>query len=119
MWFPGGETLTAQAVVRSIHESFPFVRCFPSIEGWGLHLLASENPITSIDPQKITARMPESAKKDLLEWYYPSQDVTPYINRILSNEVSIPSMLNPDLKIQITDDQPFNEYYLLRQWGMR
>jgi len=25
-------------------------------------------------------------------------------------------MLNPDRKIQITDDQPFNEYYLLRVW---
>jgi hypothetical protein len=34
---------------------------------------------------------------------------------VLSREMPIARMLNPDLRVQITDDQPFNEYYLLRQ----
>ena len=68
MWFPGGEYQTEQAVIRSINESFPHVRCFPSVEGWGIHLLASMEPIARLDPAQLAARMPANAKKDLLEW---------------------------------------------------
>jgi spermidine synthase len=114
MWFPGGELLTAQAVIRSIHESFPYVRCFPSVEGWGIHLLASMEPIERFDPVQLAARMPADAKKDLLEWNN-SQDAPAYLARVITNECSIPSSLNPDFNIQITDDRPFNEYFLLRQ----
>ena len=52
-WFPGGENVTVQAVVRSVHESFPCVRSFPSVEGWGLHLLASLEPIEALDARAI------------------------------------------------------------------
>ncbi len=114
MWFPGGEMLTAQAVIRSIHESFPYVRCFPSVEGWGIHLLASMEPIAQLDPAQLAARMPAAAKKDLLEWN-DSQDAAAYLARVITNEVSVPSSLNPDLNVQVTDDQPFNEYFLLRR----
>jgi spermidine synthase len=114
MWFPGGELLTAQAVIRSIHESFPYVRCFPSVEGWGIHLLASMEPIERFDPVQLAARMPAGAKKDLLEWNN-SQDAPAYLARVITNEYSIPLSLNPDFNIHITDDRPFNEYFLLRQ----
>ena len=114
MWFPGGEMLTAQAVIRSIHESFPYVRCFPSVEGWGIHLLASMEPIEQLDPERLAARMPDAAKKDLLEWN-DSKNVQAYLGLVISNEYSIPISLNPDRDVQITDDQPFNEYFLLRR----
>jgi spermidine synthase len=115
MWFPGGEVLTAQAVVRSIHETFPYVRCFPSIQGWGIHLLASEKPIEMLDADQLLARMPESARRDLLEWKPAITPQADYINQVLTNEYSLPRLLNPDLQIQITDDQPYNEYFLLRR----
>jgi spermidine synthase len=116
MWFPGGEGefLTAQAVVRSIHESFPYVRGFPSVEGWGLHLLASEEPIEKFDPAQLAARMPATAKQDLLEWNN-SQNAAGYLALVTTNEYSLPAILNPDLNVQVTDDRPFNEYFLLRQ----
>jgi spermidine synthase len=117
MWFPGGEVLTSQAVIRSINESFPHVRCFPSVAGWGVHLLASSEPIEQLDANQLAARMPESAKKDLLEWY-DSQDVPAYIGRVVNSEYFVPGLLNPDPEIQITDDQPYNEYFLLRQVGL-
>jgi len=113
MWFPGGELLTEQAVVRSIHESFPYVRCFRSVEGWGIHLLASSEPLERLDANQLAARMPESAKQDLLEWN-DSQDAPAYIGRVIKNEVSVPDLLNPDPEVEITDDQPYNEYFLLR-----
>jgi spermidine synthase/MFS family permease len=115
MWFPGdNELATEQAVVRSIHESFPYVRCFPSVEGWGMHMLASMNPIEQLSPAQLAARMPESAKKDLVEWN-DSKDVPAYLGQVLTNEYSVPTLLNPDARIQVTDDKPFNEYFLLRR----
>jgi spermidine synthase len=114
MWFPGGEYLTAQAVIRSINESFPYVRCFPSVDAWGIHLLASMQPIERVDSAQLIARMPDAAKKDLLEWH-DSQDATAYLARVITNECSVPLSLNPDLDVQVTDDQPYNEYFMLRR----
>lgn len=114
IWFPGGEAVTRQAVLRSLQESFPYVRCFVSIEGWGAHLLASSEPIEQLDSNQLAMHMPEEAKKDLLEWN-TSRDAAAYLGCVLTNEISAPQLLNPDPGIQITDDQPYNEYFLLRR----
>jgi spermidine synthase len=114
MWFPSGEYLTAQAVMRSISESFPYVRCFPSVEHWGIHLLASMQPIDRLNPAQLAARMPEAAKKDLLEWS-SAPDASSYLAGVITNECSVPASLNPDPNVQVTDDRPFNEYFLLRR----
>jgi spermidine synthase len=115
MWFSGdNEIATDQAVFRSIYESFPYVRCFSSVDGWGMHILASMEPIEQLDADRLAARMPESARQDLLEWN-ASKDAPAYLGQILTNEYSLPTLLNPDVKIQVTDDEPFNEYFLLRR----
>jgi spermidine synthase len=116
MWFPGGGPDTAQAVVRSISDSFPYVRCFAPVTSWGIHLLAAMEPFEQLDSAQLAARMPASAKKDLLEWA-DSQDASAYLAKVITNEYSLPLLLKlvPDTDIQITDDRPFNEYYLLRQ----
>ena len=116
MWSPpGGGLVTGQAITRSIQESFPYVRGFQSVEKWGVHLLASSEPIEQLDANQLVAKMPESAKRDLLEWNN-SQNAQTYIGKVVSREI-VPLPLNPNPKIHITDDQPFNEYFLLRQWG--
>ena len=116
-WFPGGGFLTAQAIVRSLHESFPHVYCFDSVEGWGTHMLASMEPIETRTVEELAARMPPDAKKDLLEWS-PSQDLPGYLGRVVSQETPVQSVLNSNLEIRITDDRPYNEYFLLREWGL-
>jgi hypothetical protein len=78
-------------------------------------LLASSEPIEQLDANQLVAKMPESAKRDLLEWNN-SQNAQTYIGKVVSREI-VPLPLNPNPKIHITDDQPFNEYFLLRQWG--
>jgi len=113
MWFPGGDKLTQQAVVRSIRESFPYVRCFPSVEGWGMHLLAFQEPSAQLNARQLVERMPERAQQDLLEWQ-GSRDLPRYLEQVLATEVPVTSLLNPDPEIQVTDDRPYNEYYLLR-----
>ncbi len=63
MWFPGGDKVTEQAVVRSIRESFPYVRCFPSVEGWGVHLLAFQEPSDQLNARQLAERMPEKRSR--------------------------------------------------------
>ena len=116
-WLPGGETATVQAVVRSIHESFPYVRCFLSVEGWGAHMLASMEPIEPRTADELAARLPAKAKQDLLEWS-PTNNLSEYFNRVLSHELNTEEGLNPNPEIRITDDHPYNEYFLLRQWKL-
>jgi spermidine synthase len=114
IWFPGGEVLIGQAVLRSAYASFPHVRCFVSVSGWGLHILASEDPIEMRTGAELASRMPPAAKKDLVEWW-PSFSVTNYFDIVLSRELQVPKLLNPNPGIEMTDNQPLNEYFLLRR----
>ncbi len=114
IWFPTGPTLTLQAVVRSLHESFPCVRCFQGVSGWGTHFLASMQPIEPATGQELAGRMPVQAQKDLLEWN-PKLDVPGYLDKVLSKGTDITNLLDPSHDYRITDDRPFNEYFLLRQ----
>ncbi len=117
IWSAGRRAVAGQAVIRSLQESFPYVRCFPSVEKWGVHFLASMEPIEIPTPEQLAARMPAGAKNDLLEWN-PSGDLPAYLGLVVSQEIPIENILNPDPKIQITDDNPLNEYFLLRQVGL-
>jgi spermidine synthase len=113
MWFPGAEQLTAQAVLRSMNESFPYIRCFSSVEGWGVHMLGSLQSIPALNAQQFVARMPAAAQNDLLEWT-TNKDAVSYVSRVVNHEMPIEALLNPDPNVEVTDDQPYNEYFLLR-----
>jgi spermidine synthase len=118
MWYPGRPDRTAQAVARSMYESFPYVRCFNSVEGWGWHLVGSMQPIDVPSADQIDARMPATAKLDVVEWSQP-QTAQALFKKIFDHEVPMTDALNLDAKVQITDDRPLNEYYLLRQMTAR
>jgi hypothetical protein len=75
------------------------------------------DPIELANPEQLVARMPAGAKSDLLEWA-DSGDLPAYLGTVVSREIPIDNILNPDPKIQIRDDKPLNEYFLLRQLGM-
>jgi len=49
-----------------------------------------------------------------MEWG-PNQLLTGMTKDILSRRVPISTLLRPDLPAEITDDQPFNEYFLVRR----
>ena len=103
------------AILRSLVNSFPFVRCFVSVDNVGAHMLASQQPITNISPKAIASRMPAAAAFDLLEWVRP-ETLVDYIQQVLDNEIPLESVLNPHPQIRVTDDRPYNEYFLLRRW---
>jgi hypothetical protein len=61
--------------------------------------------------------MPASAQKDLLEWK-ANLTVENYLVQIVGQELPADQITLPASRIEITDDRPYNEYFLLRQWGL-
>ena len=117
MWIPEAGGPIAIAALRSLRESFPYVRCFmtPNRNGW--YMLGSMQPIDRCTPAEMAARIPPAAVRDLLEWS-PTPDVQKYLEVVLFPEIRVDATLQQKNEIRITDDQPYNEYFLLRQLGM-
>ncbi|KAB2841263.1 MAG: hypothetical protein F9K47_11710 [Burkholderiales bacterium] len=112
-WFPGGEKRIEQAIARSLTEEFPYVRVFGSIEGWGVHYLASMSPLPNLSAEELFAKLPPKAQRDLDEWV--KKDARTDWATVLAREIPLAELLPEDRGITITDDHPYNEYYLLRR----
>jgi len=116
-WFPMGSKDPAiiAAVAKSIRESFPYVRVFRSIEGWGYHFLASESPLPSPTAAALASRMPAPAVTDLLEWG-PEPTAEQQFAGVLNQELSLDALIAPAPGVPaLQDDRPVNEYYLVRR----
>jgi spermidine synthase len=114
-WIPGAEPRVATAFVLALHQVFPHVRGFTSVEGWGVHLLASGQPIQGATVEELVARMPLAARADLVEWGpYPTPEEQ--LDAVLRQEIAFdwPSLAR--VAAPLTDDRPVNEYYFLRRW---
>ena len=112
-WFPGGEESIEFAIARSLVDVFPYVRAYHSIDGTGIHYLASMAPLRTPSVEETVSRMPASGQSDLAEW--TRKDLRSDIATVLANEIPIASLLGPDASVKLTDDRPYNEYFLLRR----
>ena len=70
-----------------------------------------------VGKQYRDSRMPEAAKRDLLEWS-SRRDLVDYFHEVLSQEYPLQELLDLNPGMRITDDQAYNEYFLLRQWKL-
>jgi len=113
-WFPFGELRILNAVARSLASEFPHIKVYKSTSGWGTHFICSLVPLDSLSVVKMVARMPDTAQKDLVEWHR-SKDINAAVAAILSQEIALADLLVADEKVVVTDDQPYNEYYVLRR----
>jgi len=113
-WLPGGDTAVQASVARALKNSFPCVRVYRSVEGWGWHFLASMGPIPARNAADLVARMPAGAVVDLMEWG-PAKSPNQQFDRVLSTETTTGQMiaLSPSTPA-LQDDRPINEYFLLR-----
>lgn len=112
-WFPSGEVIIARAIAKSLTEVFPHLRVYVSVEGRGLHFLASMEPLEDMTVDKMLLRLPMRAQRDLSEW---SRDgLRADIGKVLAQELPIARVLPDRPSILITDDRPYNEYFLLRR----
>jgi hypothetical protein len=113
-WFPGGEKELVQAVAKSIQSEFPYVRVFHSLEGYGYHFFASMQPFAMPNAEAFAARLPAAAKADFVEWNVDASPQQLY-QAIVQKEIPLKAIVTPDVKISVTDDRPFNEYFLMRR----
>ena len=59
-WLPAMDcdAATVVSVTKALRQSFPYVRAFPSFNGYGIHFLASMEPIVVTASSVLAARMP-------------------------------------------------------------
>jgi spermidine synthase len=112
-WFPLGEDNVARAIAQSLHEVFPYVRVYRGVDGWGFHYFASMRPIPGMSAAQVEAKLPPAALKDIAEW--TKRGVHADLEKFLGSEIPFEKVLPPRPSIRITDDRPYNEYYLLRR----
>jgi predicted membrane-bound spermidine synthase len=101
------------AFAQAVKNSFPHVRVFRSLEGWGYHCLASREPIPRYRAEELAARMPRAAAFDLLEMG-PQKTAVAQFRAILTAEVPLDSLIEPGAE-GLRDDRPINEYFFLRR----
>ncbi len=117
-WFASGDVRDEQigyAFARSLVEVFPYVKAYRALEEWGggVHYLASMTPFETPTIEEIVSRLPASATIDLSEW--TKKGLRADIAAVLGNEIPVASLLGPDASRAVTDDHPYNEYFLLRR----
>jgi len=113
-WYPGGDRATTASVTRALDKSFPYVRAFGSLEGWGVHFLASRQPIPVRSAADLAKRLPPTAAADLVEWG-PFPTPEQQFNVVLKREMPIDWLIAGDKDAPaLQDDRPVNEYSLLR-----
>ena len=70
MWYPASQAdfATAASVAKALRDSFPHVRAFFSVDDFGIHFLASMEPMPTTSAATLAARLPSAAASDFLEW---------------------------------------------------
>jgi spermidine synthase len=123
-WIPRANGPIVQSVALALAHSFPYLRAFRAADPrfpllHGIYFIASLQPIHVPAVAAFAARMPAGARRDLLEWE-GQRSLRPVVAGILSGEVPVRTILPPpDTRIPaISDDRPFNEYFVLRKYGL-
>jgi spermidine synthase len=118
-WLPEGDDADLASVARAIRNSFPYVRVFGSVDGWGYHFLASEQPLPHLSAEELQHRLPADAVADLTEWDSPGGGDAAFdaFDTVLQNEIPIERLIaKSPATPALRDDRPINEYYALRHW---
>jgi spermidine synthase len=117
-WFPGSDGLILNAVSRSIHKVFPYIKVFRGLEkgkNTGYHFFASKSPIPDLGPEQLLAKIPEKSINDLMEWYDSDETPQNLLKSFFKGKVEPANTLGNHEGIMVSDDFPYNEYYRVRR----
>lgn len=113
-----GDIAAQAAMARALKESFSYVRVFGSVPKYGYHLIASDYPIPNRSAAELARLLPAAAAADLVEWG-PYSNPEQQFAEVLKQEVALDAIIAKAPGVPaLRDDQPVNEYYLLRQWHL-
>ena len=101
-------------VLRALQSEFKYVVAFTSISRWGIHFLASDEPIKILTAKEFVNKMPDTAKKDLMEWN-KNIDIVDFISMLGYIDNRFFDKINPNKDFIVTDDRPYNEYFFLSE----
>jgi spermidine synthase len=112
---PGCDRTMATAFSKALQESFPYIRVIPSLNGFGLHFLASMDPIPLPSPAELAARMPARAAADFVEWgpHRTPEEMFAEVLRYVQTIDRVASIIPATPPLQ--DDRPINEYFFMRR----
>jgi predicted membrane-bound spermidine synthase len=114
-WLPEGDPVTQASVARALVESFPYIRVFRSVEHWGFHFSASNDPLPNRSAIELVERMPADAVNDMMEWG-PQATPERQFAVVLDSELPITQLTSlAPAAPAMQDDRPLNEYYVLRR----
>jgi spermidine synthase len=116
-FYPYNEPWLISGILRSCANTFKYVRVF-DVPGKCYYMIASEEPIAKPDFAAAVAKMPDSAKRDMLEWReqeHLPDDPQQVLEQLYSLEIPLAKLMNSDPDSKITDDKPINEYFLLKK----
>ena len=114
-WFPEGEEAILKGIAYSINKEFPYVKVFSLRENKYFYFFASMEPFQMPDPSDFASRLNPEAARDLLEWN-KAEDVKGLYSGFLRSEIPMGKILAVSDSVGITDDQPLNEYFLVRRF---
>ncbi len=116
-WIPQyGDDVTRCAVARALTESFPYVRAFHGFGGFGIHFLASRQPLPPTTGATLANRLPPAAQSDLVEWG-PQFTAKEQFDLMLEDEIPVEQVIaKSPFTSALRDDEPVNEYFILRWW---
>ena len=100
-------------VVRALQSEFKYIKSFVSVEGAGVHILASDSPISDLSIKEFVDKMPQKAKDDLLEWSNKNLDIISFVSKLLILSENFFDEINPNRNFIVTDNRPYNEYFFL------
>jgi spermidine synthase len=116
-FYPYNDPWLIAGILRSCSNTFRYVQVY-DVPGKCYYMLASDEPITKPDLTEAVAKMPEAAKRDMLEWRDRenlSRDPHQILEQLYNLELPLEKLMNPDPNLKITDDKPVNEYFLLKK----
>ena len=118
-WLPEGDDQVQSSVARALKNSFPYVRVYHPVEHYGLHFLASMDPIPERSSAELVAHMPATAIADMMEWG-PAKSPEQQFDRMLTDKMTLDEVIafSPTTPA-LQDDRPVNEYFLLRTSSYR
>jgi spermidine synthase len=115
-WYPEieGDAGTTVSVTKALMESFPNVRAFSWNNQDGVFFMASMEPIPLTSSAVLAARLPPAAASDFVEWG-PLATPQQQFELVVSQEVALEGIVAKAPRAPaMQDDQPINEYFLLR-----
>ena len=113
-WLPYGDDADLASITRALIDSFPNVRIYRSVSGWGWHFFASMAPIPERNADELLVRMPAAAVTDMMEWG-PEKAPREQLQLMLAHSIAPEEFIARAPQYPtLHDDHPVNEYFLIR-----